>query len=612
MRLRSKILIIFLIVVFIPFALLFVYYDYSSQLTVRKQVGLMAGQTVEQTAIAINDRLENMEKTLHAAINNTAVLDMLLPSHYQTLGLAARDTNTLKRHFESIIYSNGYVKTIRIDLYEPDASGLPQTLYYGAGSADSFSPLTAENYARYFREKSYRTTLGLEEYRNTQLFAQARTLDGQLKWAAGIIPNDNSLYLVKQFSYLTFSEKLGVITFVIDPKLLTELCNDTADLHHYIFDQNQSLLTGQDISDKTDLLQAGRQLAPGTSTEIASQLVTSQSLRNGWTYLHTISVPSLLKDILAVRRNVITLTIGILAILFMILYFLLRHLSAQLKFLLTKFERVEKGDMAIREHLDTKDELGELDIHFNRMVVQLQQLIQENYINQLGKREAQLDALKYQINPHFLYNTLDVISSMATVADLPQISDICQNLSQLFRYNMAHKDNVLLKDELQSVKNFIYLQQVQFSEPFQVFYDIEPGVEDCSVIKFILQPIIENAVKHGFAAKDRIFCLEINARADGDRLVIEVADDGVGIAADTLQHIRDNLARTEWLLNPSVQPAAGGRRRSIGIYNVQERLRLTYGPEYGLTIQSEIGLGTTITLEMPLQRREDHDQRADR
>ncbi len=608
MRLRSKIIFIFVVVVLIPFMLLFVYYDTSSQQTVRRQVGLMAGQTVAQTAIALNDRISNMEKTLYTAINNMAVLDMLLPARYQALGLGSRDSNSLKRHFESIIYTNGYIKSIRIDLYEPDANGQPQTLYYGAGSADSFSPLTAERYARYFREKAFRDGLGLTEYRQTALYQHAREQDGELIWTSGIIPDDPNLYLVKQFSYLTFSEKLGIITFVINPRLLTELCNDTQDLHHYIFNHESVLLTGQDISGQTDLMQAGLQMTPGSSREIAEQLMTSQRLINDWTYLQTISVPSLLKDILTVRHNVITLTLAILVLLFIILGVLLRHLSRQLNFLLGKFERVETGEMTITERLNSRDELGELDTHFNRMVSQLQQLIRDNYINQLGKREAQLEALKYQINPHFLYNTLDVISSMAQVHDLPQISEICQNLSQLFRYNMSRQDNVLLSDELRSVQSFIYLQQIQFAEPFQVFYDIEPGLESCQVLKFSLQPIIENAVKHGFAAKDRIFCLEINARADGDRLVLEIADDGAGIPTETLASIRANLERTDWL-HTSAQPAGGGRRRSIGIYNVQERLHLTYGPEFGLSINSENGMGTTVTLQMPLKRREDEGWR---
>lgn len=605
MRLRSKIIIIFLVFVMIPFTLLFVYYDTSSQATVRRQVGLMAGQTVEQTAIALNDRLGNMEKTLHTAINNSTVLDMLLPARYESLGLASLNTNALKRHFESIIYTNGYIKTIRIDLYEPDKNGQPQTLYFGAGAADSFAPLTAERYARYFREKAFREDQHLTEYRETDLFRQVRDLDGELIWTAGIIANDPNLYLAKQFSYLTFAEKLGVITFVVDPRLLTELCNDTADLHHYIFDTDRQLLTGQDISGQADLMAAGMSLTPGSSREIDGQLVTSQQLTNNWSYLHMISVPSLFKDILTVRRNALTVSLLILALMSIILAILLRHLSRQLNFLVKKFEQVETGKMTITERLTSRDELGQLDAHFNRMVRQLQQLIQDNYISQLGKREAQLEALKYQINPHFLYNTLDVISSMAIVHDLSDISEICQNLSQLFRYNMSRQDNVLLGDELRSIHSFIYLQQIQFAEPFQVFYDIEPGVETCQVLKFSLQPLIENAVKHGFAAKDRVFCLEINARADGDRLVLEIADDGAGMMPETLAALQVSLTRTAWAANPG--PAAGSRRRSIGLANVQERLHLTYGLSYGLTITSTLGIGTTIIMEIPLRRREDHD-----
>ena len=605
MPLRYKILIIFLVFVIIPFVLIFAYYDYSSQRTVQTQVGKMAGQTVEQTTIAINDRIRMMEKALLSASNNSSILDMLLPREYEILGLSQIDLSSMKHFYNSIIFTNTYIKTIRIDLYEKDEEGENQTFLFGAGSGDTYSPLNVERYVRYFRDRNLLAQENLPEFRNNPVYHQAVEMNGDILWSYGLFPDDDNLYVLKQFSYLSYSQKIGTILFVVDPDLLRELCNDTPDLHHYIFDQNQQLLTGQDNVEDLDVLVSRQLPAPGTSQTISDQLVTSQPLVNGWRYVHTVSIPSLMKDIRQTRGYVLSLASLLLLVLLLVITMLIRHFDRQLQVLLKKFESVEKGDMVIRQHLDSQDELGKLDRHFNRMVEQLQRLIHTNYISQLEKREAQLDALKFQINPHFLYNTLNVISSIATIHKTPSIPTICQNLSQLFRYNMSGHSNVTLKQELDSVKNFISLQQVQFSEPFQVFFDIEPGVESCAVQKFILQPIVENAIKYGFSKKDRVYCLEINAHADGGLLVVEVADDGEGMAAEDLAGIKSSLdqdSRTGAGLLSTPKPG----RNSIGLPNIHERLRLAYGEAGGLDIHSEWGSGTTVTLKMPLKERENH------
>jgi len=605
MPLRHKILIIFLVFVIVPFVLIFAYYDYSSQRTVQTQVGKMAGQTVEQTTIAINDRIRMMEKALLSASNNSSILDMLLPREYEILGLSQIDLPSMKHFYNSIIFTNTYIKTIRIDLYENDTEGENQTFLFGAGSGDTYSPLNVERYVRYFRDRNLLVQENLPEYRDNPVYRQAVEMNGDILWSYGLFPDDDNLYVLKQFAYLSYSQKIGTILFVVDPDLLRELCNDTPDLHHYIFDQSQQLLTGQADTEDLDALVTVQLPKAGTSQTINDQLVTSQPLVNGWRYVHTVSIPSLMKDIRQTRGYVLSLASLLLVVLLLVVSLLIRHFDRQLQVLLKKFESVEKGDMVIRQHLDSQDELGKLDRHFNHMVEQLQRLIHTNYISQLEKREVQLDALKFQINPHFLYNTLNVISSIATIHKTPSIPAICQNLSQLFRYNMSGHSNVSLKQELDSVRNFISLQQVQFTEPFQVFFDIEPGVETCAVQKFVLQPIVENAIKYGFAKKDRVYCLEINAHADGDLLVIEVADDGEGMSPEDLSGIKASLEQSGRPDAALLSPARPGRN-SIGLPNIHERLRLAYGKSSGLEIQSELGSGTTVTLKMPLKERKSH------
>ncbi len=268
MPLRQKILIIFLVFGIVPFVLIFAYYDYSSQRTVQEQVGKMAGQTVDQTTIAINDRIRMMEKALLSASNNSSILDMLLPREYEMLGLSQIDLPSMKHFYNSIIFTNTYIKTIRIDLYEKDEEGKNQTFLFGAGSGDTYSPLNVERYVRYFRDRNLLVQENLPEYRDNPVYRQAVEMNGDILWSYGLFPDDDNLYVLKQFTYLSYSQKIGTILFVVDPDLLRELCNDTPDLHHYIFDRNQQLLTGQADDEDLDTLVSRHLPESGSSQTI--------------------------------------------------------------------------------------------------------------------------------------------------------------------------------------------------------------------------------------------------------------------------------------------------------------------------------------------------------
>ncbi len=244
-----------------------------------------------------------------------------------------------------------------------------------------------------------------------------------------------------------------------------------------------------------------------------------------------------------------------------------------------------------------RDEHGMLARGFNEMTSHLDELIEENYRSELNKRsleflkkEAELNALQQQINPHFLYNTLETINWMAESADESEIAKVATSLGTFFRHSISRgREFVSVREEIENVQIYIYLQKLRFGDRFDVQWEVRPEIMDCMIIKLILQPIIENAIVHGMEDRIRGGLITISGERDNKILLFSVSDNGCGIAAVTLEKLRAYLDET-----------ASEDIQSIGVKNVHQRIRLYYGDEYGLQIDSAEGMGTTVRIRIPV------------
>lgn len=211
------------------------------------------------------------------------------------------------------------------------------------------------------------------------------------------------------------------------------------------------------------------------------------------------------------------------------------------------------------------------------------------YELKVQKQMAELAYLRSQIDPHFLYNTLEVIRKMALVKDAPEIARMVVDMGAIFRYSTKGSYEVALEEEISIIKAYIRIQQMRFQGKIEVCYFISEEVYSLQVIKMLLQPIVENSIFHGLEPKSGEGCLYIGARQEGDRLIITVKDDGVGIEAGRLAELKEAL-RSE-----NVDTS-----RHVGILNTNARIQLQYGTQYGLCVESREMDGTTITMELPV------------
>ena len=244
-------------------------------------------------------------------------------------------------------------------------------------------------------------------------------------------------------------------------------------------------------------------------------------------------------------------------------------------------------------------------LHFTHGERQARQKIGERLdnpeVSRLSNRQAQYLALQNQINPHFLYNTLEAIRGDALSLGMRDIAAITEALATFFRYTISNMDNlVLLEEELANAENYFAIQNYRFGDRISMRIEYEAGSEAASAFqipKLTLQPIIENAIIHGLEYQVGAGCVTVRIATDGARLQIEVADDGVGMAGDVLDDINRRLAFPE-AISSSEEKSRSGR---IALVNVNNRIKLLFGEPYGLRVASVVGIGTRVEIQLPVR-----------
>lgn len=288
--------------------------------------------------------------------------------------------------------------------------------------------------------------------------------------------------------------------------------------------------------------------------------------------------------------------IGVLVISMIGFRVFIRTFKTRINTLKSAMGRVARGQFNIEEKMVGTDEIGEAYDELYETSQSLQKLIDEVYVHKIKEerwyrqqKESEFKMLSSQINPHFLYNTLEMIRMKALVNKDPDVATLIKKLSKMMRQALERTDRpVALKDELSLIKNYLEIQAMRFGDHFSYTVEVEPGLDDYKVFPLLIQPIVENAIVHGLEPKEERGHLTLTIVDDGKDITIAVHDNGVGMTPKRLTEVRQGLTVTEHL---------NGRR--IGIRNVHQRMMLYYGQEYGLTIKSTINVGTTMTLRLP-------------
>lgn len=244
------------------------------------------------------------------------------------------------------------------------------------------------------------------------------------------------------------------------------------------------------------------------------------------------------------------------------------------------------------------DEIGQVANKLNMMSDEITHLIAKNREEEEKRRKLQLQTLEYQINPHFLYNALDSVYMLARKYDDSRISDIVTSLSRLFRIGLNQgREIISVGDEVRHVGYYLKIQGIRFGEQLRWVIDIDPNAEKYTIIKFLLQPLVENSIIHGVRKQDRPGTVTVRATVEQGGVRLEVSDDGSGMTSERLAEVRRSLEREEiedsWTASTMY---TGG----FGLRNVHQRIRLHYGGKYGVELYSQAEGGTTAVIRLPL------------
>lgn len=246
-------------------------------------------------------------------------------------------------------------------------------------------------------------------------------------------------------------------------------------------------------------------------------------------------------------------------------------------------KEVENGNLNVNIPVDGNDEISDLTRGFDAMVLRLDMLINEVYDSRLKEKEYEMKALQAQINPHFLYNTLSLINWKAIEADAVDISKITLALSSFYRTSLNKGKNVMsIKDEIDNMRSYLTIQQMMHDGDFDAVVDIEDGILQYNTLNLILQPLIENAIDHGIDLNTGVRgVITITGRGTEDEIILTVEDNGVGMTKEQADKIITKDSK------------------GYGVRNVNERIKLYYGEQYELKIESEIGKGTKVIVHFP-------------
>jgi two-component system, sensor histidine kinase YesM len=281
-------------------------------------------------------------------------------------------------------------------------------------------------------------------------------------------------------------------------------------------------------------------------------------------------------------------------------YYLSYSMSRPINQLNAFMNQVESGDLSIRYKGERADEIGKLGRSFNKMLEQISKLISLIEIQGRQKRDAELQTLQSQIKPHFLYNTLDTINWMARKKGALDVAEVVESLSQLFRIGLSKgNDMITLEKEIEHIHSYLKIQKARYKDKLNYSISIDSKHSNLSVVKLILQPIVENAIYHGIKERRGPGHISITGEESNGTLVLYVKDDGVGIPEERLAILNENLSTNFDSLEETKRMTT---TIGYGVMNVQARIKLTYGEPYGLSIDSIPGKGTTVKILLPINR----------
>ena len=401
----------------------------------------------------------------------------------------------------------------------------------------------------------------------------------------------------------TGQEKEGVFFIDLNYSAISELCDQSmvgnqgyafivdADGNIVYHPQQQQLYNELQTENIDLVMNAGSDIVTWGDGINKKMYSISRSEKTGWTVVDCVRVEELLRRSNEAQSIYVLVAMGLMAVALFFSRFVAKSITLPIQRLCDSMERVQEGDFSVSDIVvDSENEIGSLTKSFNVMTQRIHELMAQNIREQEAKRKSELKALQSQINPHFLYNTLDSIIWMAEGKKNEEVVLMTASLARLLRQSISNEDELVsIGQEIEYARGYLTIQKMRYKDKLEFRIEVEPSILNIRLIKLVLQPVIENAIYHGLKYKESRGLLLVKGFMKNGNAVLQVIDDGVGMDQETLDHIYERH-KVDYHSN------------GVGIYHVQKRLQLYYGNEYGIVYESKPGEGTTATITIPGQQ----------
>lgn len=599
---RKKMTLIFTIVcAFSTCAAGILYYRYAEKEIVDNFTA-NAESLVSQLENTLETRLEAVDRRAFAALTNSSFTQPLgdylnSPDTKKEVVVAGEAANWLKdiRQAEPLVHST--------------------MIYTERGSFDDY--IKARNWEFRFEESTFWDYFEDSESKAIQWMP---TMEDEIfQGGDAVIP------YVRRFTVGQDRRSPAYLIIQLDQRvLMEEIIGDTKTLGEILITDNE----GRYIAGTMNLSEEELMELLGVSRKQESGAYSKDIEYNGESYLMckgTVGIndwqiyilkskTELLDSIRNLLRLILGLTAAMIVVSLLVVAFLSRQLTSSLQRLAVQMNRMRNGEMEARYYYPYKDEVGSLAKTFNYMADEIEKSMkkQEEYIEvlkeerdfveqaQKQKRKAELRALQAQINPHFLYNTLNTITWLASDKGVDEIRILSNSLGRFFRISLSKGAEVIsIWDEIEHVKSYLTIQGIRYSEMMQYEIEVPEELWRCTILKLVLQPLVENSIYHGVKEKNKPCMIRIRARQiEGAHLEpciqFVVEDNGIGMTKEKLESINRGMAE-----------GSTDNREGYGIFNVNERIKLYYGTEYGLFYESREGEWTKAILTIPMRTQEE-------
>lgn len=579
-KIRNKLILTYLIVAIITVSVIAIYSD-------SKMKEIVINRDIAESKSDVDIMQNRLEESLKIA---TRVSDMIY-SDYEL-------TNILTTKYDS--YAD-VVKDYSSYTALKDYLRYYKEIYDIKIYADNDTLLENENIIRVTND------VKKEEWYN-----DAIDDNGKMSWkfVKDRLSNVYYLSLVRELKDVR-GNMIGVLVMNISPTVLTTITNlnsnksfvrldnkiiSTQESYESSEENFKTLERHEEISSSKSVLEGN--INGDKSYVIVNDFNMEKALNNKFEVVVIIPLTKITLETNKVAINTLKIAIAAIALSMIIILYFSKNISRRINSLRVEMHKVVTGDFNISNDIQGKDEIGQLYADLNIMIDSIKKLINEVYVEKIQKeklkayqKDIEFKMLSSQINPHFLYNTLETIRMKAICNDERELADLVKKLGKLMRRNLeVSGKEVSLKSELDLIESYLDIQSVRFEGKvnYNLIISEEIDIESYKILPLLLEPIVENAFIHGLEDKTGKGKILVNIYSEQEKLYIEIEDDGVGIEEEILNQIREKLEKVD------------DENKSIGITNVNQRMKLYYGEFYGVKIESRLSMGTKVTLCLPI------------